>query len=173
MDDALTDPRCLVTAETLRLDGANGVCRDARLGARDATAQRAGALVLVVALAAAWLFARRPSPRSRALVLAFAAVLAAAPGFHAILAVRADRPAALAETARASTRLHDVVRGFASRHRCARIDVDHCPDCMPAVRLALAGLRCDAPASIELHEGAFAGACVERGRTLFCGEPAR
>lgn len=169
MQDALTDPRCLVTPESLLVDGANGVCRDARLGARDGAMLRAGGLVLAAALIAAWLVARRPGVRGRIALIVALAIGAALPGAHALLAQRADRPTEIAATAAATTRLHDEVRAFARRNGCARTTLDRCAACAPVVRLALAGLRCDRPASIELHADALARPCAARGRTLACG----
>jgi hypothetical protein len=169
MQDALTDPRCLVTPESLLVDGANGVCRDARLGARDGIVLHAAGLVLGVVVVAAWLVSGRIAARVRVGVIVVVAIASALPGAHALLALRADRPAAVVATAAATQELHDRVRAFARRRGCARTTLDRCASCAPVVRLALAGLRCDAPASIELHEDALGGECRERGRTLVCG----
>jgi hypothetical protein len=141
------------------------VCRDARLGDRAGALPAAIVLVLLSALAFTWL--RRG--RARALGVLVVASVAALPGAHAVLALRADRPAAIEGTARASIRLHDEIRAFALRHGCAEVVVDRCPVCMPPARLALAGLRCDAPAAIELGPGALSGACHEHEDRLVCG----
>lgn len=173
--DALTDPRCLVTSESLLVDGANGVCRDARLGSREGGAWRASALLAGALLIAAWLRAPRPSRRTRLAVLAVLALGAAAPGAWALCAVRADRPAHASVAAEGPTRLHDAVRAFASRERCAAVRIDRCESCDPVIRLALAeqaARGCEGPAAwIELHEDALGGRCVERRRTLACGTP--
>lgn len=169
MQDALTDPRCVVTPESLLVDGANGVCRDARLGSREDAALRAGGLLCGAALIAAWLLTRRATVRMRIALVLTLVVAAAIPGAYSMLALRADRPARMHETVASSMRLHDRARAFAIEHGCARVMLDRCASCAPAMRLALAGLRCARPASIELHERAFDGACEVRGRTLVCG----
>jgi hypothetical protein len=171
MPDALTDPRCLVTPESLLVDGANGVCRDARLGSREHGALRFGGLLLGAVLIATWLIAKRPSVRTRVTLVVLLAIGSAIPGGYAILNQRADRPSRAHVTAVASMRLHDIVRSFARTEGCARTTLDRCVSCAPLVRLALAGLRCERPASIELHARAFGGMCKARDRTLVCGAP--
>lgn len=166
MNEALTDPRCVVTAEALVLDGTNGVCRDARLGSRGEIPWRAGALALGVLLLALLLISR--AARARAVITALSVALAI-PGLLAMATVRADRPTELAHTAAEVRALHDAIRGFAERHGCARVALDRCAACEPIARLALAGLTCDAPATIELHEGALGRGCLERGGALVCG----
>lgn len=169
MPNALTDPRCLVTPESLLIDGANGVCRDARLGSRDHGALRFLGLMLGALLVVVWLRSRWTSPRARVALVLVLAIGGATPGAYAILNERADRPTVALSTASTSMRLHEVVRSFARARGCARTTLDRCASCAPLVRLALAGLHCERPASIELHAGAFAGACKVRERTLVCG----
>lgn len=164
-DAALEDPRCLVTTEALVVDGANGVCRDARLG-RDVPVRASVHLALALSIAVLARRASRPSHRRwTALALALVAAL---PGWHAVLALRADAPSRVAATAQEIRSLHDTLRAFATRHECARIRRDECVACQPVARLALAGLRCEHPASIDLHADAWRG-CIERESTLVCG----
>jgi len=164
MDESLTDPRCVATVDALVLDGANGVCRDARLGARDESAWRAGALALAVLVALAILVA----PRKRALVVGLAFALAL-PGFVAMTTLRADRPTEVARSAASIAALHGAIRAFAVRHGCARVTLSECVGCEPIARLALAGLACERPAAIELHEGTLERGCEERDAALVCG----
>lgn len=165
----MRDGDCLATGEALLVDGANGVCRDLRLDAPSGHVGHLAALVLAALIVAGWLSASRVATRARRAVVVAIGVLAAIPGAHALLVLRADRPTERAETARASTALHDRIRDFAQRNGCARVEIEGCPECMPAARLALAGLRCDAPVRVELREGALDARCDERAGTLVCG----
>ena len=169
--DPIHDPRCLVTSEALFVDGANGVCHDPRVG--DPSPWRAVGLVVATALVIAWLSrARLPSRRRAAWLLALA-LGAALPGWLALLVVRADGPMQISASAAETRRLHDTLRDFAREHGCAEVRLDHCLTCAPIARLALSGLTCDHPASIELHEDAASGACAVEDDTLICGSAAR
>ncbi|AKF04679.1 hypothetical protein [Sandaracinus amylolyticus] len=163
------DETCLDTPAALLLDGANGACGEARLGAGTGHVAHV-ALVLVVAIGiAAWLVTRRVSSAARRAGVVAIALIGAMPGAYALLALRGDRPTSVRDTARASTALHDRMRAFALRHGCAHVEDDACDECLPAVRLALAGLRCDAPATIVLRAGALDARCEEQGDRLVCG----
>ncbi|MBX7194579.1 MAG: hypothetical protein K1X94_21160 [Sandaracinaceae bacterium] len=165
--DPLQDPRCLVTTEALVVDGANGVCRDARVG--DASVLRAASWIVGAALVVAWWRAERLPRRRRVAVVVALATMAALPGWYALLAVRADSPSHVAESARDVHRLHDGLRDFARRHGCAEVTVDACTGCAPIARLALSDLICATPASIELHEDALEVGCLEHEARLVCG----
>lgn len=168
--DPLTDPRCMPTAETLLIDGANGICREVRLGPDPPFSLALIAVLLSASIAAVVFHARRIPSRLRFVGLLTVALIASGPGFHALFTLRADRPSAVVETAARIRRLHDRIRAFALRHGGVRVTVDECTECMPIVRLALAGLPTESgPASIELFRGAIGGSCRERERTLSCG----
>jgi hypothetical protein len=170
MFDPVDAADCNENAEALFIDGANGVCRDVRLEAgrgRSEGVELALGFVVAVAVLAAWF--RRAAPRVRALVVVAAASLAAMPGMWALGTRRADRPTAVRDTAAVPRALHDALRAHAEAWGCAEITVHGCPSCEPVGRLALAGLRCDDPAAIELHPGAFDGVCEASGAVLRCG----
>ncbi len=168
--DPILDPRCLMTTESLVVDGANGVCHEPRLDAR----QPPGAeslLALAIMLGAISWFVRVGVPvrLRRALLLATLA-LAAVPGFCAMLAVRADAPRAIDRSARRITRTHDEVRAFAEAHGCAWIRTESSIAAGPITRLALAGLRCSNPAPIDLFADALESGCTETEQgSLACG----
>ncbi len=165
--DPLTDPRCLVTTDALVIDGANGVCRDARLG--EASASRALAWLLLAALVFAGWRAKGITSRRRAALVAVTALLAAAPGYLALARSRADAPSRVAQSAEEIRDLERSMRRFARAHGCAVVEGDACAACAPIERLALSGLSCASPAAIELRADALHGACVERGARLVCG----
>ena len=167
MDESLTDPRCVASVDALVLDGANGVCRDARLGPRDEVAWRGGALALAVLIALAILVRARHAR----VVIAGLALALALPGLVAMATERADRPAQVTRSAAQIAALHGSLRAFATRNGCARVSVARCLTCEPIARLALTGLSCDGGAAIELREGALERGCEERGATLVCGAP--
>ncbi|UJR82714.1 hypothetical protein [Sandaracinus amylolyticus] len=163
------DAICLDSPEALLLDGANGVCGEARAGAGRAEWLHVGATLVAAVAIAAWLSSRRVPSAIRAPGIVLVALVAAFPGIWALIALRADRPSALRDTARDTIVLHDRMRTFAVDHGCAEARWASCDACMPAARLALAGLQCDAPATIVLGEGALDAHCEERGRSLVCG----
>lgn len=160
-----TEDPCSSGLEALVIGGANGVCRASEHG----LAPRTGALVLAT-LALALALHRARGARAT-LVIVGLAIACALPGFSAMIGARADRPTALASSARAVERLHGSMRRFALAHACAEVVVDRCLACEPIARLALAGLVCGRPAPIELHENALAIGCEERGDALVCGAP--
>lgn len=161
-----------MTGQALFIDGANGICRDARLG--DASPARALFLLLAGALVAAWwLGPARIAARRRAWVLVAVGMGAALPGWAAWVALRADGPMRAEHTAAEVTRLGGTLRTFAQARGCAQVRLDHCLTCAPVARLAVAGLRCETPAGLELHEDAWTGPCSVKADALVCGDGAR
>jgi hypothetical protein len=86
------DPSCLGDTDAILLDGANSVCGASRQhfpsAARDGALAVAGALLVAATLR-----------KGRTELLAFALVVAAAPGLLAVMGARADAPGRRAETA--------------------------------------------------------------------------
>jgi hypothetical protein len=167
----LDDPGCLATSDALVIDGANGVCRDPRLGQTSAGLASGVALVLASLVAALALTRARLDPRVRARAALCLAALACLPGWYTIATTRADAPQHLERTASEISALHDALRTFARRRGCAQVRENACVACEPIARLALTGLHCDRPAEVRLHEGALGGRCEERAGALVCGGP--
>lgn len=168
--DPILDPRCLMTTEAVIVDGANGVCHEPRLQARQAPGA-AAVFALAMTLGATSWFARTRVPLGlrRALLLA-SLVLASLPGLWAILAVRADAPATVDRSARRIARTHDEVRAFAQARGCAWIRTESAAAAEPITRLATVDLRCADPAPIDLFADALESGCVETGEgALACG----
>lgn len=184
--DPLRDPRCLVTTDAIVIDGANGVCHDARIaggrGRFDSLAVHTALslAVLAASLIALSLVRRGPArpvralrglaPIAPALVLALVAAL---PGVWALTYVRADAPHRWpARAARLAQRLDTVVR-FAAQHQgCVIAELSACPACDPLVRYAVPvhRARCPRIARITFGRDGLAGACIARGPdALWCG----
>jgi hypothetical protein len=173
--DPLHDPRCLVTAEALFLDGANGVCGTPRQGAGQ-SAPLASSLLFVVVFAVALTLRLRTSAggarRMRLHVLGAAAlVLAALPGLWAIATERADGPAAASTTAFGVRRAHDQVHAFATAHGGATLRTETEISIVPIARLALAGVTGDGTAPVDLFDDTLEDGCREIEGTLTCGTP--
>jgi hypothetical protein len=145
---ALDDPRCLVTSDALVIDGANGVCPDARIGQANAGLASFVALLIASLLAALVLTRVRLPARARAMGLFALATLASLPGWYA---------------------LHDALRDFALRRGCAEVRENTCVACEPIARLALSGITCERAATIVLRDGALGGHCIEHADALICG----
>lgn len=160
---------CIATTAELVIDGANGVCADARdgAGAPLTFAELAPVLGLMV-LGAVMLWLRK---RRRAPIAALGLMLAAAalPGTYAALAWRADRPAEVRASVAPIERLHDGIRAFADEHDCAELVRSECLACEPIARLALVDRRCNFPAPIEIHADALEAGCIDEGGRLRCG----
>jgi hypothetical protein len=168
--DPILDPRCLMTTESLVVDGANGVCHEPRLEARHPPgAASAFALAMTIG-AISWFVRDRVPLRLRRSLLLLTLVVAALPGAWAILAVRADAPRTIDRSARRLTRTHDEVRAFTEAHGCAWIRTESSVAAEPVARLAMAGHRCTDPAPIDLFADALESGCVERADgSLACG----
>lgn len=168
--DPILDPRCLMTTESLVVDGANGVCHEPRLDARQPPGM-ASLVALAMAIGAiSWFVREKVSLRLRRGLLFATLAVAALPGFWAILTVRADAPRAIDRSARRLTRMHDEIRAFARTHECAWIRTESSVAAEPIARLAMAGLRCDDPAAIDLFADALEMGCTEQANgSLSCG----
>jgi hypothetical protein len=166
---ALDDPRCLVTSDALVIDGANGVCRDARIGRPIAGIASSAALVIASLLAALVLTRVRLPTRARAWGALVLAAVASLPGWYALATTRADAPLAVAHAAAEIAALHDAIRAHAARRGCAEIRESTCVACEPIARLALSGLTCERPATIVLRDDALGGDCVVHEEALICG----
>lgn len=177
--DPLRDPRCLVTTDAVVIDGANGVCHEARAGAGAAHrgssffAASAGLLALVF-LGAALTRARRGPSRNLAPGLAVVfALVCALPGFHAVFFVRADAPASWPSRAHALQERIETVVSFSERHHnCVWTDLRACPACDPVMRYAVPvpPAHCARIARINFAADGLAGACVRTDPdTLTCG----
>jgi hypothetical protein len=165
--DPLLDSRCLVTPEALVIDGANGLCAQARLGPR---AVWSGPIVaaLVVALVVVLLAGRGRRAAGVLLGLVTAAVV---PGWWAQLAVRADRPLAFIDSAQPVRRLTESIEQFVEGAPCVDVQRNDCVACEPIVRFATAGLRrCPAePArALLLEADALGGRCSRTETRLSC-----
>lgn len=171
--DPLIDPRCLVTTEAIVVDGANGICRDARL--RSHVSGAAAAIVVVALVAAmAWFTRERVAISLRRAALVLTMFLAALPGLYSVLAVRADRPAEVDRSARRIARTEEEIRDFAVAHRCAWIRTQSASAALPIARLAITGhgasvAGCEEPAPIDLFADALEGGCTEVEGALRCG----
>lgn len=167
--DPLVDPRCLETTDAVVLDGANGVCHGSRMEAGDALGVGALGVAMLALASLVWFTGRGGLARARHVALALTLILAALPGAYSIALVRADRPRNVRRAGREVAALHDAVRAFGRAHGCAEVAVSECTACGEIVRLALAELRCDAPAPIELRGDALASGCAEESGRLVCG----
>jgi hypothetical protein len=166
---ALDDPRCLVTSDALVIDGANGVCPDARIGQANAGLASFVALLIASLLAALVLTRVRLPARARAMGLFALATLASLPGWYALATTRADAPHAVAHTSAEIAALHDALRDFALRRGCAEVRENTCVACEPIARLALSGITCERAATIVLRDDALGGHCIEHADALICG----
>ncbi len=170
--DPLIDPRCLVDAEAVMVDGADGVCRAPRLGAGRGVGMEGLVGLAVAVLALSWFVRTRVSLRARRVALVLTLALAALPGAYAVLFVRADRPSAADRAARQVVRLHDGVRAFAVERGCAWLRTESCTACVATAELALVGLTCEGEttqAPIDLFTDALAVGCAEVDGALRCG----
>ena len=159
-----------MTTESLVVDGANGVCHEPRLDARQPPGTSAVIAIAMMFGAVSWFVRARVSLRLRRALLVGTLALAALPGFWAILTVRADAPSTIARSARRLTRTHDEIRAFAHAHQCAWIRTESSVAAEPIARLAMAGQRCSDPASIDLFADALESGCVETEHgSLACG----
>ena len=166
--DPLVDPRCLVTTDAVLVDGASGVCHGNRMNAGEPLGLvELGVLVLAL-VAAVWVL-RAGAPRVRRIALVATLVFGALPGFTSVLFVRADRPRNIRRAGREVTALHDAIRDYAGAHGCAEVVRSECTACEAIADLALAGLRCEAPAPIELRGDAISSGCAEEEGHLVCG----
>jgi hypothetical protein len=174
--DPLHDPRCLVTTEALFLDGANGVCGASRHGAGEAPPALplllfCGVLAIAIGARLRTRSGSGPlSPRSLA-AAAVCLVLGALPGLFAIVALRADRPTAVATSAFRVARAHDEVHAFAVAHHGAVLRTETEISIVPVARLALAGVPSSPAAPIDLFDDTLEDGCTERGDVLTCGTP--
>jgi hypothetical protein len=135
------DARCLVTTESLVIDGANAVCRFPRVGShREAAVGVAWHLVIALALVLVIAVGRRALRRWLGSVLVIAIAASAVPGTYALLAVRADAPWRQAQTAREIGALLEAMDGFVTRHRGCVVLRSECPACRP-IGLFVAGAR--------------------------------
>ena len=131
-DISLSDARCLVTTESLIIDGANAVCRFPRVGShREAASGVAWHLVVALALVLIIAVRRRELRRRLAVVLIVAIAGSAIPGTYALLAVRADAPLRQAQTAREIDTLLGAMDEFVARHRGCVVLHSHCLACRP------------------------------------------
>jgi hypothetical protein len=167
--DPILDPRCLVTTESVVIDGANGVCHEPRLHAHDGPGAMALFALVMMLGALSWLVRDRISLRLRRALLIATLAAASIPGFASLLAVRADAPAHVARTARRLTRTHDEVRAFAEAHECAWIRTDVALAAVPIARLAIVDQHCTDPAPIDLFADALESGCTETDGALACG----
>lgn len=168
--DPILDPRCLLTTESIVVDGANGVCHEPRLEARRPPGMASLFALAVMVGAMSWFLRTRLPLRLRRGLLLGTLALASLPGFWAVLAVRADAPRTVDRSARRITRTHDEVRRFGREHGCAWIRTESALAAGPIARLALGGLRCADPAPIDLFADTFESGCVEReDGSLACG----
>jgi hypothetical protein len=162
---------CIATTADLVIDGANGVCADARDAAgTPLTLAEVAPFVGLALLAAAilWLRAHKRVPIAALGLMLGAAAL---PGAYAALFWRADRPAAVVASLAPVDALHDAIRDFATEHGCAELVRSECLACEPIARLALVDRRCDRPAPIELYGDALEVGCQSDGVRLRCGRP--
>jgi len=168
--DPILDPRCLMTTESLVVDGANGVCHEPRLDARQPPGAAALFALAMMIGAISWFLRAHVSLTLRRALLLGTLGLAALPGYWAIFAVRADAPRSVDRSARRLTRTHDEVRAFARAHGCAWIRTESSLAAEPITRLAMAGLRCSDPAPIDLFADALESGCIETDDgALACG----
>jgi hypothetical protein len=168
--DPILDPRCLMTTESVVVDGANGVCHEPRLDARRPPGMTAFFALAMMLGAMSWFVRTRVPLRLRRTLLLATLAFAALPGFWAILAVRADAPRSIDRSARRITRTHDEVRAFARAHGCAWIRTDSSLAAEPITRLALTGIRCTDPRPIDLFADALESGCTENAEgALQCG----
>ena len=168
--DPLRDPRCLVTPDAVVIDGANGVCAEARLGARS-LAPHAVAVHLALIAAVVVALLGRARWRAGAVVLCAGAALgAAAPGWRALFAQRADARAGAPVRA-----LLDQLAAFSREHGgCVRVARNECVACEAMVHYAHpARARCRERASIELGADALGARCVRTAGGLRCGALSR
>ncbi len=168
MQQGPSAPDCPSTVEVLVLDGANGICSEARSGAGTGGLAHVG-LLCAASVVVGLLVAGARAPRLRALLLVIAASLASLPGLYALAVERADSPAHTLATARSTRALHDRIRAFATQRGCAVLEDRSCQSCFPIRHFALSGLRCDHRGRLELLPGSVGEACVEDGDTLRCG----
>lgn len=168
--DPIVDPRCLVTTESVVVDGANGVCHEPRLSAGRAPGAPLVFAIVMALGAASWLVRERVSVRLRRGLLLATLALVALPGMAAVLGIRADAPAHVGRSARRISRTHDEVRAFATAHGCAWIRTESAVAAEPITRLATADLHCVDPAPIDLFADALELGCVETDEgSLACG----
>lgn len=168
--DPILDPRCLMTTESLVVDGANGVCHEPRLEARRPPGAASLLALAMMIGAMSWFLRTRVPLRLRRALLVGTLAFAAVPGLWAILAVRADAPRTIDRSARRITRTHDEVRAFATAHGCAWIRTESSIAAEPITRLALVDRRCADPAAIDLFADTLESGCVERADgSLACG----
>ena len=155
------------------IDGANGVCAQARTGARSLATLDAAIGLAIVLIAFLALVTRHERYASRLRVCALIVVLAlATPGWWALVAQRADAPARIGDSARQIDALGISVARFAAVRGCVEVTRDDCVACEPIVRLATAGYRpCASPPSrvVVLAVDAFATPCVGNANLLVCG----
>lgn len=131
-DISLSDARCLVTTESLIIDGANAVCRFPRVGShREAAGGLAWYLAVALALLLVVAVRRRKLRRRLAVVLIVWVAGSAIPGTYALLAVRADAPLRQAQTAREIGVLLGAMDEFVTRHRGCVVLLSHCLACRP------------------------------------------
>jgi hypothetical protein len=168
--DPILDPRCLMTTESLVVDGANGVCHEPRLDARQPPGAASLFALAMMLGAISWFVRDKVSLRLRRGILLVTLAVASVPGFWAILTVRADAPRTVDRSARRLTRTHDEVRAFTEAHGCAWIRTEGSIAAEPIARLAMTGLRCANPAAIDLFADALESGCVESvDGSLACG----
>lgn len=168
--DPILDPRCLVSTESVIIDGANGVCHASRLHAREMPGGAALFALVVTLGAISWFVRARISLSLRRSLLLITLAAASLPGLWVILAVRADAPRSVDRSARRITRTHDEVRAFAAAHGCAWIRTNTSLAAEPITRLAIVDLHCADPAPIDLFADALESGCVEQtDGSLACG----
>lgn len=159
-----------MTTEAIVVDGANGVCHEPRLEARQPPGAASLFAALFVVGALSWFARDRLPVQLRRGLLVLALAVAAVPGVWAIFAVRADAPGQSARSARRIARTHDEIAAFARAHECAWVRTESSIAALPVARLALIGQRCASPAPIDLFADALESGCTENeDGSLSCG----
>jgi len=191
-DTSLTDPRCLVTTETLIIDGANAVCRFPRIGAhREALPGIAWQVAIALALLLIVAVRRQRVRRRLVTAVLIGALGSAIPGTYALLALRADGPLRQAQTGREITDLLVTVDEFVARKdECVVLD-SQCFACRAILlfvsrariwdegavgsgaRVPFPGIRvCRGPSGlITLGADSLERSCRASDDSLVCGSP--
>ena len=178
--DPLRDPRCLVTTDSVVIDGANAVCHAPRLGHPGSPlAFVVACIVFVATLAALRSFRGSRDAGGAAVTLALFLLLGAAPGLASLALTRADRPSNAFTLSRQISSLADSITRFDRAHAgCIVIDTSQCIACEPIARFARsastrnASLPCPIPAVVQLGEGSLGGTCTETAASLRCSATA-
>jgi hypothetical protein len=160
---------CIATSSDLVIDGANGVCADARHGAGEPLSAFTVAPLAALVLIAALLFSPKVARTYRAAGLGVLLALAALPGGYAVLFERADRPSAVADSTAPIAALHEAIRDFATASRGPCVVESACLACDPIARLALIDRGCAPGSEVVLHADALRAGCQVEGTLLRCG----